>query len=144
MAGGSGENRGPVVLLLLVLVAAGGWNFVRNTRIDNAEVRIYRAYSDVELEELITVYQGEVDQRTKAYRQVADRNIVVREPKLLGAQVDEFERVQRLSQHRRDMAGQVTDNQISLEQIEIERGKRRADRPIYKMILRRLLNFDSL
>ena len=68
MAGGSGENRGPVVLLLVVLVAAGGWNFVRNTRIDNAEVRIYRGYSDVELEELITVYQGEVDQRTKAYR----------------------------------------------------------------------------
>ncbi len=144
MAGGSGENRGPVVLLLIVLVAAGGWNFVRNTRIDNAEVRIYRGYSDVELEELIAVYQGEVDQRTKAYRQVADRNIVLREPTLLGAQVDEFERVQRLSQHRRDMAGQVTDNQISLEQIEIERGKRRADRPIYKMILRRLLNFDSL
>jgi hypothetical protein len=144
MAGGSGENRGPVVLLLIVLVAAGGWNFVRNTRIDNAEVRIYRGYSDVELKELIAVYQGEVDQRTKAYRQVADRNIVVREPTLLGAQVDEFERVQRLSQHRRDMAGQVTDNQISLEQIEIERDKRRADRPIYKMILRRLLNFDSL
>ena len=144
MAGGSGENRGPVVLLLIVLVAAGGWNFVRNTRIDNAEVRIYRGYSDVELEELIGVYQGEVDQRTKAYRQVADRNIVVREPTLLGAQVDEFERVQRLSQHRRDMAGQVTDNQISLEQIEIERAKRRADRPVYKMILRRLLNFDSL
>ena len=144
MAGGSGGNRGPVVLLFIVLVAAGGWNFVRNTRIDNAEVRIYRGYSDVELEELIAVYQGEVDQRTKAYRQVADRNIVVREPTLLGAQVDEFERVQRLSQHRRDMAGQVTDNQISLEQIEIERGKRRADRPIYKMILRRLLNFDSL
>jgi hypothetical protein len=144
MATGSSESRGPLLLLLVVLVAAGGWNFIRNTRIDEAEVRIYRAYSDAELEELIAVYQGEVERRTKAYRQVADRNVVVQERALLGAQVDEFERVQRLSQHRRDMAGQVTDNLISLEQLKIEQEKRRADRPIYKKIFRRLLSFDSI
>ncbi len=144
MAAGFGESRGQLALLLIVLVAAGGWNFVRNTRIDNAEVRIYRGYSDAELEQLISVYQSEVDQRTKAYRQVADRDVQVRNRALLGEQVNEFERIQRLSQHRRDMAGQVTDNQISLEQIEIEQQKRRADRPVYKMIFRRLLNFGPL
>ena len=141
MAAGFGESRGQLVLLLLVLVAAGGWNFVRNTRIDNAEVRIYRGYSDAELEQLISVYQSEVDQRTKAYRQVADRDVQVRNRARLGEQVNEFERIQRLSQHRRDMAGQVTDNQISLEQIELEQRKRAADRPIYKMIFRRLFSF---
>jgi hypothetical protein len=141
MSVGSSEKRGPLVLLLVVLVAAGGWNFFRNTRIDSAEVRLYRGYSDAELDELISVYQSEIDQRTKAYRQVADRDIVVQERALLGDQVDEFERVQRLTQHRRDLAARVTDNQISLEQLEIEQRKRAADRPIYKMIFRRLLTF---
>ena len=106
----------------------------------NAEVRLYRGYSDAELEALLSVYQSEIDQRTKVYRDVADRDIVVRDQPLLGEQVDEFERVQRLSQHRRDLAGDVTDNQISLEQLEIERQKRAADRPVYKMILRRLFS----
>jgi len=138
MAGGSSENWGSLVLLLVVLVAVGGFNFIRNTRTENAEVRLYRGYSDAELEELLSVYQGEIDQRTQAYRKVADRDIVVRDRPMLGEQVDEFERVQRLSQHRRDMAGDVTDNQISLEQLEIERQKRAADRPVYKMIFRRL------
>ena len=138
MAGGSSENWGSLVLLLVVLVAVGGFNFIRNTRTENAEVRLYRGYSDTELEELLSVYQSEIDQRTQAYRKVADRDIVVRDRPMLGEQVDEFERVQRLSQHRRDMAGDVTDNQISLEQLEIERQKRAADRPVYKMILRRL------
>ena len=143
MAAGSSNNRGPLVLLLAILVAAGSWNFVRNTRTDNAEVRIYRGYSDAELEELISVYQREVDQRTETYRRVADRGVVVRDRALLGGQVDEFERVQRLSQQRRALGGQVTDNQISLEQIEIEQRKRAADRPIYKMIFRRLFTFGS-
>jgi len=141
MAAGSSESRGPIVLVLVVLVAAGGWNFIRNTRVDNAEMRIYRGYSDAELEQLVSGYESEVDERTAAYRQVADRDIVVRDRAMLGDQVDEFERVQRLSQRRKDVAGQVTDNQISLEQIEIEQRKRVADRPIYKMIFRRLLTF---
>ncbi len=141
MAGGSSGNWGSLVLLLAVLVAVGGFNFIRNTRTENAEVRLYRGYSDTELEELLSVYQSEIDQRTQAYRKVADRDIVVRDRPMLGEQVDEFERVQRLSQHRRDMAGDVTDNQISLEQLEIERRKRAADRPVYKMILRRLFTF---
>ena len=143
MAAGSSNNRGLLVLLVAILVVAGGWNFVRNTRTDNAEVRIYRGYSDAELEALISVYQREVDQRTETYRRVADRGVVVRDRALLGGQVDEFERVQRLSQQRRALGGQVTDNQISLEQIEIEQRKRAADRPIYKMIFRRLFTFGS-
>jgi hypothetical protein len=143
MARGSSEGRGPVVLVLVILVAAGGWNFVRNTRIENAEVRFYRGYSDTELEELTSVYESEIDQRTAAYRKVADRSIVVQEGALLGERVDEFERVQRISQKRKDMAGKVTDNQISLEQIELEWQKRAANRPVYKMIFRRLISFGS-
>ncbi len=143
MAAGLSENRGPIGLLLAVLVLAGGWNFVRNTRSDNAEVRIYRGYSDAELEELTSVYQREIDQRTDTYRQVADRGVVVRDRALLGGQVEEFERVQRLSQHRRALGNQVTDQQISLELIEREQQKRAADRPIYKMIFRRLFNFGT-
>ena len=144
MAAGSSGTRGSVLLLLAILVAAGGWNFVRNTQTDDAEVRIYRGYSDAELVQLVSVYQGEVDQRTETYRQVADRDVVVRDRALLGAQVDEFERVQRLSQRRRELAGQVTDHQISLEQIEIEQRKRAADRPVYKMIFRRLFSFGPV
>jgi hypothetical protein len=143
MAIGSSEKRGPIGLLVAVLVLGSGWNFVRNTRIDNAEVRIYRGYSDAELEELTSVYQTQVDQRTQTYRQTADRGVVVRDRALLGGQVEEFERVQRISQQRRALGGRVTDGQISLEQIELERQKRAADRPSYKMILRRLFSIGT-
>ena len=137
-------NRGPLVVLLALLAGVGGWNYYENSRLENALPRPYRSYSDGELEQLIAQYQGEVDRQTSRYRQVAGRKVVVQNRGLLGDQVSEFERIQQLSQQRRNLAGQVADNQVSLDQLESEQRKRETDRPIYKMVFRRLFSFRTI
>lgn len=137
-------RKGPLVLLLLILAGAGGWNYARNVKLEDAEPRPYRGHSDQELEQLIAAYQVEIDRHQDRYRAVAGRDVAIRDPALLGDRVDEFERVQRISRQRREVGGQLTDNMVSLEGLEAERAKRQADRPAYKKILRRLFSFNLL
>ena len=129
------------VLLLLILVGAGGWNYYRNAELENAELRPYRGYSDTALEQLIAAYETEVDHRSGRYQAVAARDVAIRDRALLGDRVDEFERIQRISQQRREVGGQLTDNMVSLEGLQIEQQKRQADRPVYQPTLRRLFSF---
>ena len=142
MAGGSDVRVGQTVILLVILCAAGGWNYHRNTLIEDAAPRPYRGYSDEELNQLISAYQDEVEIQMAHYRESGDVNkVVVRGGGLLEEQIDEFERAQRASQRRRERAYQVTDNQILVEQLAAEQVTRERDRPIYKMIFRRVTTF---
>jgi hypothetical protein len=141
MAAGSGAVNSKLVLLLVLLVGAGGWNFYRNTQLETTAARPFRSYSDADLEQLISGYQGEMAIHSKRYQQVVNNGSVrVKDGGLLGDQVNEFERVQKISQRRRDMADQVAERQIALNQIQAEREKRKADQPM-KMIFRRLFTF---
>jgi len=142
MAGGSDVRVGQALILLVILCAAGGWNYHRNTLIDDAVPRPYRGYSDEELNQLISAYQDEVEIQMEHYRKSAGANkVVVRGGGLLEEQIDEFERAQRASQRRRERAYQVTDNQILVEQLAKEQMARNMNRPIYKMIFRRVTTF---
>ena len=71
----------------------------------------------------------------------AAKKVTVQDGGLLEEQIDEFERVQRLSKQRRERAYQVTDNQILVEQLAAEQVTRERNRPIYKMIFRRVTTF---
>ena len=144
MATGSGRTNQSMAVLVALLIGLGGWNYYQNRKLENALPRPYKSYSDAELEQLIPQYQGEVDHQTERYREVASRKVTVRDGSLLGDRVNEFERVQQISQGRREAANRVTDNQIALNQIALEQSKRNADRPIYKMIFRRLFTFQSI
>jgi len=142
MADGSDKRRGRTLFLLVILCAAGGWNYLRNTVIEEAAPRPYRNYSDEELQQLIAAYRDEVDAQMERYRSsTAGKKVAVRDGRLLDERIDEFERVQRLSQQRRDRAYKVTENQILVEQLAREEIARERDRPIYKMIFRRLTTF---
>ena len=142
MASGSDKSVGPIMILLVILGAAGGWNYHRNTLIDDAVMRPYRAYSDEDLHQLISAYQNEVEAQMAHYRNAATaKTVEVRQEALLGERIDEFERAQRASKQRQERAYQVTDNQILVEQLAKERGARERDRPIYKMIFRRVTSF---
>ncbi len=142
MASGSDVRVGQAMLLLLILVVAGGWNYHRNAVIENAVPRPYRGYSDEELDQMISAYQGEVEVQMARYRSAGNVNKVeVQGGGLLEDRIDEFERAQRASQARRDRAYKVTDNQIVVEQLAKERVIRERDRPIYKMIFRRATTF---
>ena len=133
---------GQTMILLVILCAAGGWNYHRNALIDAAVPRPYRGYSDEELNQLISAYQGEVEVQMERYRNsTAAKKVTVQDGDLLEEQIDEFERVQRLSKQRREHAYQVTDNQILVEQLAAEQVTRERNRPIYKMIFRRVTTF---
>ena len=142
MASGSDVRVGQTLILLVILCVAGGWNYHRNTLIDDAVPRPYRGYSDEELNQLISAYQGEVEVQMERYRNsTAAKKVTVQDGGLLEEQIDEFERVQRLSKQRRDRAYQVTENQILVEQLAAEQVTRERNRPIYKMIFRRVTTF---
>jgi len=104
--------------------------------------RPYRGYSDEELHQLMSAYQDEVDVQMARYRaSSAGKPVKVKGGGLLEEQIDEFERVQRASQRRKDRAYKVTENQILVEQLAQEQMARDRDRPIYKMIFRRVTTF---
>jgi hypothetical protein len=142
MASGSDVRVGQTLFLLLILVVAGGWNYHRNAVIENSAPRPYRGYSDQELNQMISAYQEEVEIQMAHYRKAGDANkVVVQGGGLLEERIGEFERAQRASQKRRDRAYKVTDNQILVEQLAKEQMIRDRDRPIYKMIFRRVTTF---
>jgi hypothetical protein len=140
----SGTKNGQLVLLLALLAALGGWNYYENSKVEDAQPRPYRSYSDANLEQLVAQYEDQLGLQSERYREVASHRVVVQDRGLLGEQVNEFERVQRLSRRRRAVANQVTDHQIALDQLSLEQQKRGADRPIYKMIVRRLFTLRSI
>ncbi len=142
MASGSDTRVGPALIMLVILGAAGGWNYHRNAQIDAAVLRPYRGYSDAELHQLISAYQNEVEVQMDRYRNsTASKAVAVRDEGLLEERIEEFERVQRVSQQRKERAYKVTDNQILVEQLAKEQVARDLNRPIYKMIFRRLTTF---
>ena len=142
MASGSDTRVGQTLILLVILGAAGGWNYHRNTQIDNAVLRPYRNYADEDLQQLISAYRSEVEVQMERYRNdPSAKTVSVRDAGLLGDQIEEFERVQRASKQRQESAYRVTENQILAEQIAKELVARERDRPIYKLIFRRLTTF---
>lgn len=142
MAARSDSRTGQTLILLAILAAAGGWNYHRNAEIDNAVPRPFRGYSDEELSQLVSAYQDEVEIQTERYRRdTAGTQLTVKDGGLLDDRIDEFERVQHLSKKRKERAYQVTENQILVEQLAKEQIARERDRPIYKMIFRRLTTF---
>ncbi len=142
MASGSDVRAGQTLILLVILCAAGGWNYHRNAVIDDAVPRPYRGYSDEELNQLTSAYQAEVEVQMARYRKsAAAKKVAVQDGGLLEDRIDEFERVQRRSKQRQARAYQVTENQILVEQLAQEQVTRELDRPIYKMIFRRLTSF---
>ncbi len=142
MADKSDSRVGQILILLVVLGAAGGWNYHRNALVENAVPRPYAEYSDAELDQLISAYRGEVDIQLERYRNSSARSSVqVKEGGLLDERISEFERVQRLGAQRKERAYEVTENQILVEQLAQERVARERDRPLYKLILRRVTSF---
>ena len=104
--------------------------------------RPYRGYSDQELSQLMSAYRDEVEIQLERYRKSsAAKKVAVRGGGLLDDRIDEFERVQRLGKQRKERAYQVTEIQILVEQLAREHLARERNRPIYKMIFRRLTTF---
>lgn len=128
------------LVLLLLLVAGGGYNYWRNLQLEAAEDRPYRAYSASDLEALREAYGQE--------REVANRRFVagkgsggVREGGFIDEQIDEFDRVHRLGRQKRRLAGEVAANDSVVDALDSELAIRARDAGPWAVHLRRLTRF---
>jgi hypothetical protein len=140
----SSGKGGQVFLLLIllgILVGGGTWNYKRNLKLEEGEVRPYRSYSLEQLESLKAAYQNEVDRYTQQYHEASSRKVHIREGGMLGEQVDEFERVQRISEGTRAIADRYAKNQVQLEELTKEISRRARERDSWKLLLRRLTKY---
>jgi hypothetical protein len=143
MAKSSGKGGQVFLLLILlgILVGGGTWNYQRNLKIEEADPRPYRSYSFEQLESLKAAYQEEVDIYTQRYQAASSRRVRIREGGLIGEQVDEFERVQRISQGTRAIADQYAKNQVQLDELVGEISRRASESKSWKVFLRRLTKY---
>ena len=126
MAGrGMGGSQKLLLFLLLGIVAGfGTWNYRRNLEAEQAEPRPFRSYSDNNLAALAAAYQQELDTYAKRYQAATGGKVRVSDGRLLGDQVREFERVQRLSRSTRALAAGIAEREASLAAIDRENAKR--------------------
>ncbi len=128
----------PLLVLLLLLVGAGAWNYQRNLELESQEDRPLRGYAEADLEKLLGAYQQEAQRlasRAGATRRASPRDT---QGQLVGESVHEFERVQRASRRVRDAHGDVAEVELMVERINQELSRRGGERDPTAVFLRRL------
>jgi hypothetical protein len=115
-----------VVLVLLVVAALLGGNYVRNYRIEQEDQkdRPYARYSQKDLEVLAAGYRMAVASSKKRYH---PQRVQTQQRYGLGDQIKEFERVQKAAAKARDKALDVAGVQKDLDEIEKELSRRAAE-----------------
>jgi hypothetical protein len=143
MAKSSGKGGQVFLLLILlgILVGGGTWNYKRNVQLEEAEPRPYGSYSFEQLDALRAAYQQEVDAHTKRYRTASNRKVKIREGGFIDEQVDEFERVQRISQNTRAIADRYAKNQVQLDEVLAEMSRRKRQSDSWKLFFKRLTKY---
>lgn len=137
-----GSSNLPALLFLLAILAtAGAWNYQRNVKLESAEPRPYRSYSLPQLEDLRQAYQDEVDKHTARYQAAASRKVTVHDEGYIAAQVDEFDRVQRIGQGKRAIANDYAKNQVQLDAVTAEIARRKTAGQGWKLVFRRLTKY---
>jgi len=137
-----GGGGGTVLALLVLLAIVGGygtWNYQRNLEAEAQVVRPYRGYSDADLAALESAYRGEVDALNARYAKVSGRKVKVKDVAFGQAQVDEFERVQRVGRQVRELGYQASLQQATLDEVVKEREFRKGLGPEWQIFLKRAL-----
>ena len=119
----SGRATGSLVLLILVLGVAGGWNYHRNLQFEKATegLRPYQAYSVEDLESLRSAYAGELN-GVRADLDSAKRNRArgVRDVGSIAGNVEQFQRTTRASSAIRMAAANVAQREDQIKELERE------------------------
>jgi len=123
----AGRATGSIVLLLLVFVVAGGWNYHRNMEIEKATegVRPYQAYSVEDLESLREAYASELT-GVRAVYDTAKRNRArpVGDVGSIAGNVEQFQQATRASSAIRTAAASVVDRERQISELDRELGLR--------------------
>lgn len=140
MAQGKGGS-GFLILVLLVLVGgAGGWNYKRNLDLEAREHRPFKGYADQDLEALESAYRSEIEQYRERWQQARGHRASAADTGLVGERAREFERVQANSAVTRGLKRELADRQAFVAQIDREQKLREGERDKLKLHLRRLLS----
>ena len=134
--------KGNLKLLLVVLVAlggAGGWNYHRNLSAESETPRPYRSYADADLEALIQAYEGEIHSLEKRYDSAKQVRGESGKKDHFDDRVREFERVQAISTRSRNAGAKLSVSEAELAQLVAESEQRARDADPFQLFLRRLL-----
>lgn len=117
-----GARALPLLVLLVALCAAGGWNYHRNLQAERADQgqRVFAGYGDRDLEQLAEAYRQEIEVARRRYEASRRARPEVQERALVGDGVREFERIQRHSQRSRERTADLAEREARLEEIERE------------------------
>lgn len=120
-----GQAGGVLVLLLLgivVLAAAGGWNYRRNLEAEQraASARPLHGYSTADLEALADAYREEIAAHEARYASQKTRRAEARDRAYFDEQVREFENVQKHSSRVREAGAEVSVREADLARVEAE------------------------
>jgi hypothetical protein len=132
----------PLLLLLLVLVAAGAWNFKRNLDAEAEEYRPFRGHTDQQVADLLEAYEGRHEANSERWEAAASRRTSARGRGYFGEQVDEFERVQQAARQTRAARDAVAETQTTLKLLQEEEGRRAQERQKLQMFFKRLLTLN--
>lgn len=141
MAKTSSSNLPALLLLLAIIAGAGTWNYQRNLKLEAEAPRPFRSYSQADLEALQAAYQAEVDRHTSRYREASGKKVAVRGGGYIEAQVEEFERVQKISRAKRDIASEFARNQVRLDGVMEEISFRANQGEPWQQFLSRLTKY---
>lgn len=141
----SGGGRLLLLLVLLGLLGgAGTWNYRRNMAAEQAEYRPYRSYSSEDLASLRAAYEQEIEAYGRRYAAATGRSVEVAGGRQLADQIQEFERVQRISQATRSLGSQLSQRQADVRRIAEEQQRRVGESDRLMFHLRRLVTVRAL
>ena len=121
-----GGSLGMALVLLLVLMALGGWNYHRNYQIEQSErsQSTFSSYPLESLEQLVAAYRLEAEALQQRYDRLHGQRAKVRSTQGVEAGVQEFERVQRVSRQRREVTTELATREARIREIEAELAQR--------------------
>jgi len=138
----AGSSVTLLLLVLAVLVGAGAWNYRRNAAVEEDVYRPYRGYTDAAIEQLIDAYENEHERSSKRFETAASRRVNVEGKAYFGEQVQEFERVQKISQNTRALRDGIAESQTSLKLLREESAQRARERQKLRLFFERLFSVN--
>ena len=117
----SAGNVVPVLLVLVLLMGVGGWNYQRNLK--KEPPRPYSRYADGEIDQLVDAYQRDVGQRAGSLPPARGKDTRGKGA-MLSDHVADFEAAQRRGDAYRAANGALAGQEAVLRQLQKEQALR--------------------
>ena len=140
MSEGKSGNVGLLLVLLVALAGAGGWNYQRNYQIEQAERSKSRfaGYDTAGLTQLADAYRSELAGLDGRYQSLRGSRAQVRNTQGVEEGVAQFERIQRSNTRLREVTTEVATREARVNEIDQELSRRASAASGVKLHLERL------